>query len=438
MKTLFKVSCLSLFLLTLSCKKDDNEVTVVPEAVVEPETPEEENNAPLNFELVVVPDDAEDIDVLPIFSWNASTDPDGDTVVYDLYLDQGAEAEELYAENITLNSYEVSKRLELIENYSWKVVAKDPEGATVSSSQRSFTTRDLRFNDTPETANAAFGERQLHSSVVFEDRIWVIGGSIIGAGTIPFKDVWLSEDGENWELVTESADFGTRTAHSSVVFDNKMWVIGGSDGTGGIKSDVWFSEDGRTWKELLEEAPFKGRVGHTSVVYDNKIWVIGGADAENKLRNDVWYSEDGFTWNESTKAAQFEARNFHSTLVFDGAMYVVGGRNKIDTRMNDVWVSTDGSTWDAVTIDASFTGRFSHSTLVFDNKMWVIAGLDEEFNWNNDAWFSTDGETWTEAISAAPFSRRFRHSTVVFDNKAWVIAGTGEANNVQNDVWTFE
>lgn len=444
MKTLLKLSCLTFLLLSLSCSKNDNDPPAPIEEAIESDTEddtevaEEENSAPSEFELVVLPDAAVEVDVLPIFSWNASTDPEGDTVVYDLYLDEGGAADKIYAENIEVNSYEVKDRLELTKEYAWKVVARDSEGASVTSDTRTFSTRPLRFNDVPETANAAFSARQLHSSIVYEDRIWVIGGSIIGAGTVPFKDVWFTEDGINWELATESADYGARAAHSSVVFDGKMWVIGGFDDTGKIKNDVWASKDGETWNVVVKDAPFNGRAGHTSVVYDNKIWLIGGVDTDNNLQNDVWVSQDGFTWKEVSGDAGFEARNLHSTVAFEDGIYVIGGRNKLDERLGDVWFSKDGINWDVLSKDADFTGRFSHTSIVFDNKMWVIGGIDEEFNWKNDAWFSTDGKIWTEAINAAPFSRRFRHSSVVFKNKAWVIAGTGEANNVQNDVWTFE
>jgi len=160
-----------------------------------------ENIAPLDFELIAVTDNAVAVDVLPTFSWNATTDPDGDTVTYDLYIDSGITADELYAENLTNTNFEVTERLGLLEDYVWRVVAKDPNGGVTSSNTQSFSTRAIRFNETAVISNAGFSERADHTSVVFKNKIWVIGGSAVNDG---FKnDVWFSEDGVSWIEATD-------------------------------------------------------------------------------------------------------------------------------------------------------------------------------------------------------------------------------------------
>jgi len=44
------------------------------------------NQAPNSFDLVGVANGASNVDLMPNFSWTAATDPDGDTVTYDLYI----------------------------------------------------------------------------------------------------------------------------------------------------------------------------------------------------------------------------------------------------------------------------------------------------------------------------------------------------------------
>jgi hypothetical protein len=136
---------------------------------------------------------------------------------------------------------------------------------------------------TQATASAGFSTRRSHSSVVFDGKIWVIGGT---DGTNYFNDVWSSSDGITWTRATASAGFSTRFAHSSVVFDGKIWVIGGTDGTNYFK-DVWSSSDGITWTQATASAGFSTRRSHSSVVFDGKIWVIGGFDGTNYFK-DVW------------------------------------------------------------------------------------------------------------------------------------------------------
>ena len=50
---------------------------------------------------------------------------------------------------------------------------------------------------------------------------------------------------------------------------------------------MWYSANGTTWTEATASAPFSKRDGHSSVVFDNKLWVIAGYD-DGSLKNDVW------------------------------------------------------------------------------------------------------------------------------------------------------
>ena len=94
--------------------------------------------------------------------------------------------------------------------------------------------------------------------------------------------------GEDW--TNTFANILDRAGHTSVVFDNKMWVMGGYDIFDGLKNDVWYSTDGITWTEATASASWSVRYEHSSVVFDNNIWVMGG-DGDFIMYNDVWYSE---------------------------------------------------------------------------------------------------------------------------------------------------
>ena len=246
MKTILKVSLFCLMLNVFqSCSKDDGPE---PEPIAQPEPePIAQNNPPASFDLVAVTDNAVEVDVLPTFSWNTATDPDGDTVTYNLYLNTGTEANQLYAENLTETTFELTERLGLLENYTWRVEAMDTNGASVSSTSRSFSTRAIRLNETALTENAEFDNQFFSSSVLFDEKLWVIGGA---------NDIWYSENGISWTLATSDAQFPERYFHTSVVFDNKIWVIGG-EGANGLINDVWFSEDGIFWEEATNVAPFR-------------------------------------------------------------------------------------------------------------------------------------------------------------------------------------
>jgi len=227
---------------------------------------------------------------------------------------------------------------------------------------------------------AAFTGRSAHSSVVYGGKMWVIGGN---DGEYK-RDVWNSVDGITWFIATTTAAFTGRCVHSSVVYGGKMWVIGGNDG--GYKRDVWNSTDGVTWSIATTTAAFSVRGYHTSVVYNDKMWVIGGYDGAYK--QDVWNSTDGITWSIATTTAAFTARRGHTSVVYGGKMWIIGGND--GGKKRDVWNSVDGITWSIATTTAAFTAREGHTSMVYGSKMWIIGGNDGVIK--QDVWQSGDSD----------------------------------------------
>ena len=50
------------------------------------------------------------------------------------------------------------------------------------------------------------------------------------------------------------------------------------------------STDGLQWETAIGNPPFSKRGGHGQVVYDGKLWIIGGSENVT-CSNDVWYLE---------------------------------------------------------------------------------------------------------------------------------------------------
>ena len=242
---------------------------------------------------------------------------------------------------------------------------------------------------TQATGSAQFPARFGHTSVVFDNKMWVIGGY---GGVYPgdcFNDVWYSTDGITWTQATGSAQFPARHGHTSVVYNNKMWVIGGgfSNNWPYYKNDVWYSADGVTWTQATASAQFPIRSGHTSVVFNNKMWVIGGDYLFGVTWKDIWYSTDGVIWTRAIDYAGFPEREGHTSVVYNGKMWVIGGHNSSDLSLNDVWYSFDGIIWTQATASADFPFRYHHTSVVYNNKMWVIGGICNY----NDVWYSSSG-----------------------------------------------
>ncbi len=305
------------------------------------------------------------------------------------------------------------------DSYYYRVKGCNIAGCSALSAASSLVKIDISW--TKLTNSAGWSARYGHSSVVFNGKMWVLGG-YDGSSK---NDVWSSADGSTWTRATNSARWLARGFHSSVVFNNKMWVLGGSDGSN--KNDVWSSADGSTWTRATNSAGWSARQGHNSVVFNNKMWVLGGYDGGRK--NDVWSSSDGGTWTKATDSAGWSARYGHSSVVFNKKIWVLGGSD--GSNKNDVWSSSDGVNWTRSTDSAGWSGRNSHRSVEFNGKMWVLGG--DAGGRKNDVWSSSDGVNWTQSTVSVGWSARHSHQTLIFNNKMWVIGGIDGGN--KNDVW---
>ena len=190
--------------------------------------------------------------------------------------------------------------------YYWKVIARDSKGATTESEVFEFITRDLKIEES--SGDAGFEGREWFDIISFNDRLWVIDGAMLG-------DVWSSSDGINWTEEIQVNSFSERFGHASVVFDGKIWVIGGSDFSG-VLNDVWSSSDGVNWTQETANANFTKRYLHTTVVFKDKMWVVGGEDGTFE-NDEVWSSSDGINWDLESTSSPFLARYGHSSVVFN-------------------------------------------------------------------------------------------------------------------------
>ena len=165
--------------------------------------------------------------------------------------------------------------------------------------------------------------------------MWVFGGYFINpAGSDNFlNDVYSSEDGATWTQESNSASWSGRYGHAAVVYDDKIWVMGGNDNESGDSNEVWYSSNGKTWDNSTISVTWDGMKDFGAQVFDGKIWILGGNPRTNKF-----YTFDGTTWSDE----QYASWSVRSSLVsfrFDNYLWVVGGDSGTggSTHMNDVW-----------------------------------------------------------------------------------------------------
>jgi len=427
---------LLLTLLLANCKKDDDgQANIAPEA----------------FALLSVENNEERASLYPTFTWESAIDPNGDKVVYDLYLEIKNKSENvsivepgensnlpdptnIIAQGLTETSFTITNSLPLSSTFTWKVVARDNRGG-----------RLLNLSEEPLIAAAAFDPRQGHGSVYFNDKFWIIGGF---ANIEDIKnDIWSSTDGENWTLETANAEFTARAHFGITTFQNKIFIIGGIE-NGGLLEDVWSSADGVTWLQETASTGYSPRVFTKLVSLNNKLYALGGSEnffnPNTDSTKEVWSSTNGSDWVLETSEAPYSKRFGFEALAFDDKLFVMGGAlSETFEIQNDVWYSRDGENWTQVSqSENKFPARYFFNGTVFKDKIWLTGGeLENEFEetYYTDIWSSDDGVFWKSEAQNARYEARFSPSFVSNEDYMLLMGGGQIGTNTKfNDVWKFD
>lgn len=193
----------------------------------------------------------------------------------------------------------------------------------------------------PATPAADWSPRIASAIVEFKGRLWILGGTenyYFGDQSSLKNDVWSSADGKSWKQETANAPWSPRAYHQAVVLNGKIWVMAGGNYVPEYqaKNDVWCSEDGVNWEQVTEHAPWSPRLWFSAVEYREHLWVIGGwSNDPSQNWGDVWYSKDGKEWNQLKSNVTWKERHEHSTYVFQDKIWVAGGHAK--PLNSEVW-----------------------------------------------------------------------------------------------------
>jgi hypothetical protein len=311
------------------------------------------------------------------------------------------------------------------------------------------------------TDRAAYAPRDGAGALVYRNKMWLLGGWNPGDKQhfprICNNEVWSSADGAEWTLekpntfldrnFDAAADWEGRHTAGYVVYQDKMWIVGGDVNQGHYHFDVWNSSDGRKWTFVNREkpVPWGPRALHYTVVFKDKIWVMGGqtipnfASSDEAIYRDIWTTTDGIRWEPLKPEEPYWSPRgmIGGSTVFKDRIWILGG-GTYDTPKypernyyNDVWSSADGIRWERHTAAAPWAPRQYHDVAVFDNRLWVLEGYAKANR--NDVWHSADGVTWHE-VKNTPWNTRHAASVFVFAKALWMVAG----NNMEKDVWKLE
>lgn len=227
-------------------------------------------------------------------------------------------------------------------------------------------------------SDASFGsERRGHSVTEFNGDLFLIGGADNDDNEL--EEVWVSNDGVFWTLGSDILPFGGISFHNTITYNNQLYVITDNyeDGDGTQMMAIYRSDDGFNW-DLIATDVFPVRTASETVVFNNKIYLIGGTNDTNFL-NDIWTTEDGITWTQVTPIGPFvDPIVFHSLDTYDNALWLIGGWSSTNQYNNHIWYSQDGINWIHYDGEVTFDGLYGHDTLLYEDELWIFGGVQED------------------------------------------------------------
>lgn len=221
-------------------------------------------------------------------------------------------------------------------------------------------------------------------------------------------------DGGSWQQGATDLTMDSRNNYASVVFDNKLWVIGGYNteynrhNQDDLLSDVWSSEDGINWTEVTANAAFEGQSHHQVISAAGKMWLL-----EN-VSNAIWSSEDGETWTQVASTSVTPAREFPGFTSYKGKLWIIGGET-----FNDIWSSVDGITWTREIEHAEFPPVSDHKLVTLDERLYMVGG-ESQGSPMDYVWSTNDGVVWGQA-----YSDSLTVKTLGYDLTASLVGGDG-------------
>ena len=320
-------------------------------------------------------------------SWSCS-DPDNDSLAYDVYLDKANPPLAKVAANQRA-TYATFNFLDTAATYYWRVFAKDPQGAGTAGEIWKFKTL------TPDPNGWV--------TVNSRDSNFLYGAAWAGTQAVAVGlngTILTSPDCINWAR----RNSGTSNDLFSAVWTGGRSVVVGDKGT------ILVSQDGITWT--------------------NRSWATWG-----RLLTVVWTGAQCFTAGDgglllaSADDSNWTAMNSGTSAAIKPLAWTGIGLIAV-TADNALRLSPDGQSWTTV---ASTTGR-GYEGFVWANNQITAVGYSVNPRDNNIIFTSTDGRNWASRNAGTSFGL----TSIVWTGQKYIAVGYAGAIVTSTDgiIWT--
>jgi len=193
-----------------------------------------------------------------------------------------------------------------------------------------------------------------------------------------------------WTQIQVQGEFGPVSRHTSVVYRDKLYSYGGSDGQDSL--DL-YALDLRIWrweKVLARGEVPESRDEHTMVLDGDSMVIFGGYLDLQRTNHLFRYHFKENRWERVIPVGGVEPapRSGHSAVVWGDQMVIFGGKDQDANKLEDVWsLDLNSATWRKLEGGDAPKGRSGHSANLFGDCMVVFGGIFEITQELNDMHF---------------------------------------------------
>lgn len=254
------------------------------------------------------------------------------------------------------------------------------------------------------TTTAFTTVRSDFGAVVRDGYIYISGGYSSASSTL--SDVQyaaIKSDGTLGSWVTTTPLTQPTFSHGMIAYNGYLYVIGGTDGFSSQYNSVFYAPiyaNGQVgaWT-ATSNFDSTTRNELAAVIYNGRIYVIGGYDGVNGVDTSTVFfgaidAPGGAAPSWSSGGTFTTAREGHSTVAYNGYLYILGGQTATNTQTNEVRyapINADGTigTWNTTNAFTASIGRADFSAFAYQGFMYVVGGVSGSATYYNDVRYAS-------------------------------------------------
>ncbi|KAJ3392144.1 hypothetical protein HDU92_008621 [Lobulomyces angularis] len=172
------------------------------------------------------------------------------------------------------------------------------------------------------------GPRRAHTSWSYNGNVYIYAG---GDGVKALDDLYMLKLDEGDSLIcwikikTMGKSPRPRGYHTSNLVDDKLVVLGGSDGHECFSDIHVLDLKTFTWTQSIPNRQIP-RLSHSSTIVGSYLFVLCGHDGNNYSNQVLLLNLKNFTWETKKILGNFpKQRGYHSAILFDSRIFLFGG-----------------------------------------------------------------------------------------------------------------